>query len=394
MRRKTKLWEVFVTRFEEAYVQYRKRRLTGEEAGELLGMSGRHFRRLRRRYDEDGPSGLADRRLGKPSSRRRPAAEVAALCALYRSCYQGFNAQHFHEHLERHHGYKLSYTFTRLALQRAGEITPTKRRGGHRQRRPRRPMVGMMLHQDGSPHRWIPALERSFDLIVTMDDATSEIYSAFLVEEEGTMSSFQALAAVIETHGLCCSLYTDRGGHYFYTPEAAGPVDKTRLTQVGRALAQLGIEHIAAYSPEARGRSERMFGTLQGRLPNELRLAGITDVDAANRFLAEVYLPAHNTRFKVAAEQPNSVFVPDRAGAWRDILCVHEERQVSNDNTVSYKRLILQIPPDCHRHHYVKVKVRVHEYPDGHLAVFHGPRCLARYREDGKRLEHVQTQAA
>jgi Helix-turn-helix domain len=387
MRRTRMLWEVFVRRFEETYEQYRKGRLTGEEAGELLGLSGRQFRRLRRRYDEDGAAGLSDRRLGKASSRRRPAAEVAAMCALYRSRYQGFNAQHFHEHLERHHGYKLSYTFTRLALQRAGEITPTKQRGGHRQRRPRRPMVGMMLHQDGSPHRWIPALKRSFDLIVTMDDATSEIYSAFLVEEEGTQSSFQGLAAVIARHGLCCSLYTDRGGHYFYTPEAGGKVDRTRPTQVGRALAQLGIEHIAAYSPEARGRSERMFGTLQGRLPNELRLAGITDLDAANRFLAEVYLPAHNTRFKVAAEQPPSAFVPDRAGAWRDILCIHEERQVGNDNTVSYRRLILQIPPDGQRHHYVKVTVRVHEYPDGRLAIFHGPRCLARYDPKGRLLD-------
>jgi hypothetical protein len=388
------LWEVFVTRFEEAYVQYRKRRLTGEEAGELLGMSGRNFRRLRGRYEEDGPAGLADRRLGKPSARRRPAAEVAAMCALYRERYRGFNAKHFHEHLERRHGYKLSYSFTRLALQRAGEIAPTKQRGGHRQRRPRRPMVGMMLHQDGSSHRWIPALDRLFDLIVTLDDASNEIYSAFLVEQEGTMSSFQGLGQAIETRGLCCSLYTDRGGHYFHTPAAGGKVDKTKLTQVGRALAQLGIEHIPAYSPQARGRSERMFGTLQGRLPNELRLAGIADIDAANRFLAEVYLPAHNARFRVAAEQPSSAFVPDRAGAWRDILCVHEERVVGNDNTVSYNRLILQIPPDRHRHHYVKARVRVHEYPNGRLAVFHGPRCLARYTPDGKRLDHVQSQAA
>jgi hypothetical protein len=388
------LWENFVMRFEEAFSRHGKRWLTATEAGELLGISERHFRRLCGRYEEDGPAGLSDRRLGKPSPRRTPAAEVAAMCALYRSRYQGFNAKHFHEHLQRRHGYKLSYTFTRLALQRAGEIKRTRQRGGHRQRRPRRPLVGMMLHQDGSKHRWLPGIEEDLDLIVTMDDATNTIYSAFLVEEEGTMSTFRGLGEVFAAHGLPCSLYTDRGGHYFHTPAAGGKVDKTQLTQVGRALAQLGIEHIPAYSPEARGRSERMFGTLQGRLPNELRLAAIADIAAANRFIAEVYLPAHNERFKVAAEQPDSAFVPDRAGAHRDILCVQEERTVGNDNTVRYRNLALQLPPTPLRPHFVKAKVRVHDYPDGTLAVFHGPRCLARYTEDGKPIDHAQQQAA
>jgi hypothetical protein len=273
------------------------------------------------------------------------------------------------------------------------------RKGAHRKKRPRRPLPGLMLHQDGSPHRWIPALDRSFDLIVTMDDATSEIYSAFLVEEEGTMSSFVGLRAVIATHGLFCSLYSDRGGHYFTTPEAGGKVDEDNLTQVGRALAQLGIEHIPAYSPEARGRSERMFGTLQDRLPKELRLAGITTLEAANRFIAEVYLPRHNARFAVPASTPGSAFVPDPAGHWRDILCAQEERIVGNDNTVRYRRLSLQLPQSPLRPHFVKVRVRVHHYPDGTLAIFHGPRRLARYGADGQLLaatsdEHAQVRAA
>ena len=245
----------------------------------------------------------------------------------------------------------------------------------------------MMVHQDGSRHAWVPG--RWWDLIVTMDDATSTIYSAFFVDEEGTMSSFRALSEVIAAEGLFGSLYTDRATHYWHTPEAGGKVDKDKVTQVGRALMQLGIELIPAYSPEARGRSERMFGTLQKRLPQELRLAGITDMAEANRFLKELYLPLHNARFAVPAEGKGAAFVPF-AGALDDILCVHADRVVGNDNTVRYRRLILQIPPDRHRHHYVKARVRVHEYPDRTLALFHGPRCLARYNADGEPIETRQ----
>ena len=249
----------------------------------------------------------------------------------------------------------------------------------------------MMVHQDGSRHEWVPG--RWWDLIVTMDDATSTIYSAFFVDEEGTMSSFRALSEVIAAEGLFGSLYADRASHYWYTPEAGGKVAKDKATQVGRALMQLGIELIPAYSPEARGRSERMFGTLQKRLPQELRLAGITDMAEANRFLKALYLPLHNARFAVPAEGQGSAFVPF-TGALDDILCVHADRVVGNDNTVRYRGLTLQIPPDRHRHHYVKARVRVHEYPDGTLALFHGPRCLARYNADGEPIETPTRQAA
>ena len=249
----------------------------------------------------------------------------------------------------------------------------------------------MMLHQDGSTHEWVAG--QWWDLIVTMDDATSRTYSAFFVKEEGTMSTFRGLSEVISTVGLFCSLYTDRGSHYWHTPDAGGKVDKDNPTQVGRALAQLGIELIAAYSPEARGRSERMFGTLQKRLPQELRLAGITTMDAANRFLKETFLPEHNQRFAIAPEEPGSAFVPF-AGNLDNILCIQEDRTVGNDNTLRYKGLVLQIPEDRHRHHYVKAKVRVHEYTDGHLAVFHGPRRLAAYGADGAFKEKAKRQVA
>jgi hypothetical protein len=249
----------------------------------------------------------------------------------------------------------------------------------------------MMLHQDGSSHEWVAG--QWWDLIVTLDDATSEVYSGFFVPEEGTMSTFRALGEVIGDRGLFCSFYTDRGSHYWHTPKAGGKVDKDNPTQVGRALDQLGIAPIAGYSPEARGRSERMFGTLQKRLPQELRLAGITTMDEANRFLAKVFWPAHNARFAVSAEDAGSAFVPF-AGDLADILCIQDDRVVGNDNTVRYKGLTLQIPADRHRHHYVKATVRVHEYPDASLAVFHGPRCLARFDGAGTEIENPERKVA
>ena len=232
------------------------------EAAEVLGMSERQFRRYRERFEEEGEAGLVDRRLGKPSARRITRSEVDRMLGLYRTVYGGWNVKHFHEHGVRDHNFSWGYTWTKTQLHAAGLVERAKRRGAHRRKRERKPCEGMMLHQDGSRHGWLEG-QPALDLIVTMDDATSTIYSGFLVEEEGTASTFLGLLEVFTEHGLPCSLYTDRGSHYFYTAKAGEAVDKERLTQVGRALDRLGIEHIAAYSPEARGRSERMFGTLR-----------------------------------------------------------------------------------------------------------------------------------
>ena len=369
-------------RFENLLDRHERGELSQLEAAEMLGVSERTFRRWRERWREDGEEGLLDRRVGKPSPRRAPESELARARALYEEMYGGFTVKHFHEKLVKRHGYKLCYTVTRLALQQAGLVRPAKRRGAHRRKRPRRPMAGMLLHQDGSTHAWLPG-QAPLDLIVTLDDATNEIYSIFLVAQEGTASSFRALAETVGRCGLFCGLYTDRGSHYFHTPEAGGKVSKTQLTQVGRALAELGIEHIAAYSPEARGRSERLFRTLQDRLVKELALAGITEVEAANRFIAEVYLPEHNARFAVAAEQEGSAFVPCAPEQWREVLCRHETRQVGNDNTVTWRGRRLQIPPSRLRPHFVRAKVRLHEYPDGAVALFWGPHRLADFAPDG-----------
>ena len=391
MRRTEQVQGLRLMKFEEIYERTTSRLLSQYEAASILGVSERTFRRWRDRYEAEGAEGLYDRRLGRPSGRRVPADTVLAMLTLFDTRYWDFTAKHFWEKLVGEHDFGRSYNWVRMTLHAHGRIQVAPRRGAHRRKRERRPLPGMMLHQDGSSHQWVPG--QWWDLIVTMDDATSDIYSAFFVDEEGTMSTFEALDEVISEHGLFCSLYADRGAHYWHTPEAGGKVDKDKPTQVGRALGQLGIELIAAYSPEARGRSERMFGTLQKRLPQELRLAGITDMEAANRFLKEDFLPAHNARFAIQPEGEGTAFV-SFAGDLRDILCVREDRVVGNDNTVRYRKRVLQIPEDRHRHHYVKARVRVHEYPDGGLAIFHGPRCLAKYDAEGKPIREQKTIAA
>jgi transposase len=369
-------------RFEDILGRSERSELSQMEAAELLGISERTFRRWRDRHREDGLVGLDDRRL-VPSSRRAAVAEIERMLGLYRDLYGGFTVKHFHEQLRKRHNYTLGYTVTKLHLHREGLVVRAKKRSAHRKKRPRRPMVGMMLHQDASTHAWLPGDVRQYDLVVTMEDATSALYSAFLVDEEGTASSFRGLREVVATHGLFCSLYTDRGSHYFFTPEAGGKVSKTVLTQVGRALSQLGIEHIPAYSPQARGRSERVFRTLQDRLPKEFKLAGITSVEAADRWLRETFIAEHNARFAIGAEQEGSAFVADAAGAWREILCIQEDRTVGHDNTVKWEGLSLQLPPSRLRPHFVKATVRVHAYPDGCLAVFWGPHRLGDYNPKG-----------
>jgi len=369
-------------RFTDILGRSERSELSQMEAAELLGISERTFRRWRDRHRDAGEAGLADRRLA-PSLRRAPAAEIERMLGLYKDLYRDFTVKHFHEQLGKRHNYTLGYTVTKLHLHRAGLVPVAKHRSAHRKKRPRRPMVGMMLHQDASTHVWLTGGLIKHDLVITMDDATSEICSMFLVDQEGTASSLRGLAEVVSKHGLFCSLYTDRGSHYFLTPEAGGRVSKTVLTQVGRALKQLGIEHIAAYSPQARGRSERVFLTLQDRLPKELKLAGISTVETANVWLHESYLAEHNARFAVAAEQEGSAFVADAMGAWREILCIQEDRTVGNDNTVKWQRLSLQLPPSRLRAHFVKASVRVHEYPDGRLAVFWGPHRLGDYDAEG-----------
>src|SRR5450631_2138307 len=289
MRRTEAHQGVRMIKFSSILSRYEAAEFSQAEAAELLGIGERTFRRWRQRFEDEGEAGLLDRRLGKASGKRVPSDRSEEVEALYRTRYSGFTAKHFHEHLVRDHNFNWGYTWTKAFLQSKGLLDKAPRRGVHRRKRPRRPLPGMMLHQDGSRHAWL-AGQPAMDLIVTMDDATSEIYSAFLVEEEGTASTFRGLLEVFVRHGLALSLYTDRGSHYFRTDEAGGKVDRGKPTQVGRALAHLDVTHIAAYSPQARGRSERLFQTLQDRVPKELVLAGITTMDQANTWLRDTYI--------------------------------------------------------------------------------------------------------
>jgi transposase len=348
--------------------------LTQEEAARVLGVCDRTFRRYVCRYEEKGLEGLSDKRLTQASFRRAPVDEVMAVADRYKSLYRGWNVKHFYSKYWKEGGQR-SYSWVKNTLQSSSLVPKVSKRGVHRKHRERSPLPGMMLHQDGSTHEWVPG--KKWDLIVTMDDATSEHYSMLFVDEEGTVSSCEGVREVIVQQGLFSSLYTDRASHYWFTPKEGGKVSKTQLTQFGRAMKHLGIQMIAAYSPEARGRSERAFGTHQDRLVKELALHGITDMDAANRYLAQVYLPAFNAEFMQPASEEGSVFV----------LCEQDERTVSADNCVSFEGLKLQIPANRYRCHYVRVKVRVHRYFDGSLAIFHGPRKLTDYDQQGKPKE-------
>ena len=382
--------EVRMARVLSAIASHRAGRLSCVEAGELLGLSERHFRRLRDAYEDRGEEGLVDRRRGRVSALRVLEEEAAWMTELFKTRYFDFRIKHFHEQIQGQpmangKPFGRSYSWTKTALQLRGLTTKAPRRGVHRRKRERRPLPGMMLFQDGSKHAWL-GQGPDLDLIVTLDDATSAITSIFLCAQEGTASSFRGLKETIRAHGLFSSFYTDRGSHYFTTPKAGEKVDKTQPTQVGRALKQLNIAHIASYSPQARGRIERLWDTLQKRLPPLLRVNAITGMEAANLWLAEVYIKEHNARFAVESEEEGTAFIP-YVGDLDNILCVENERVAGLDNTVRYDGRCLQIPPNRKRHHFARTTIRVLEYLDGEIALFHGPREIARFHADGKLKE-------
>jgi transposase len=354
------------------------KRITWYQAAEILGISCRQMQRWQTRFRHEGYEGLFDRRRGIPSPKRVPLATVEEVLRLYQEQYFDFNVRHFHEKLSAEHNIKLSYTWVKQALQGAGLVKPRRKRGKHRKRRPRRPLPGMLLHIDASQHRWF-CDDRWYDLLVIMDDATSEIYYAQLVEEESTRTVMTALREVIEQKGLFCALYSDRASHFFLTPKAGEPVDHRRLTQVGRALQELNIQLIPAYSPQARGRSERGFGTWQGRLPQELRLRGITTIESANQFLRQHYLSEFNQRFSVTAIERGTAFGPLRRKDLDLVFSLHHERVVARDNTVSFANRNWQIERTKLRGTLAGCRVILHEHLDDTFSITFGPHVVGRY---------------
>lgn len=371
---------------QEVILRAMGKKISWGQAAEIIGLSDRSMRRWRQRYQEHGYDGLFDRRRGRPSPKRVPVETVEEVLQVYQERYPDFNVRHFHEKLREVHGIELSYTWVKLALQGAGLVKKARQRGVHRKRRPRRPLPGMLLHLDGSSHQWFQD-ERWYDLIEVLDDATSQTYYAQLVEEESTRTVMTALREVIEHQGLFCALYSDRASHFFVTPKAGGPVDPRRLTQVGRALKELGIQMIPAYSPQARGRSERRFGTWQGRLPQELRLAGIRTVEAANQFLRERYIPEINRKFAVPAAQGGHAFVPVGGQNLHRIFSVQQERVVAPDNTVRLGERLWQLERTRWRGTLAGCRVTICEHLDGQVTIVYGPHVVGQYTAEGKSLD-------
>jgi transposase len=370
-------------RVREVMLQAMAKKITWWQAAEILGVSARTMRRWKSHYDRHGFRGIRDKRKGKPSWRRVPMEEVNRVLALYREQYYDLNVRHFHEKLRENHETEWSYTWVKNVLQGAGLVKRYRSRPPHRKRRPRKGLPGMMLHIDGSHHGWFQD-GRWYDLIVILDDATSEIYYAQLVDDECTRTVMVALREVVENQGWFASIYSDRAGHFFQTPKAGGMVDTRQLTQVGRAMKELGIRMIPAYSPQARGRSERNFGTWQGRLPQELRLRQITTPEAANDFLRQCYIEEFNRKFARPAAHKGTAFVPLKRQDLDRVFSIHHERVVDNDNTVRWDNLVLQIERTRLRSTMADLDVIVYQHLDGTLSIGYGPHTVGRYTAAGE----------
>jgi transposase len=372
---------------QEVIARAMAKKLTWWEAAEIMGVTDRTMRRWRERIEEGGYTSLYDRRK-HPSPKRVAMEQAQRVLSLYQEKYFDFNVRHFHEKLASEHQIQLSYTWVKKALQLAGLVKTHKKRGTHRQRRPRRPIPGMMMHIDGSEHQWLAG--QWHDFIVVLDDATTEIYYAQLVDEESTLTVMAGLRAVIEKKGWFSSVYSDRASHFFHTPKAGQSVDKRNVTQVGRAMRELGIRMIPAYSPQARGRSERGFGTWQGRLPQELRLRGIESLEEANRFLHDSYIAEFNSKFTVAAAEPGTAFVPVERQDLDRVFAVQHERTVNKDNTIQFANHIWQLHQTAFRSTLAGCHVLVYEHMDRTFTVAYGPHVLARFTAAGDPLPRAE----
>src|SRR5215831_140469 len=369
---------------QEVFMQAMAKKITWMQAAEIMGVTDRTMRRWKRRHEKHGY--VLDQRWGRRSEKKVPVETIEKVLGLYRDRYFDFSVRHFHEKLREEHHIQLSYTWVKKALQAAGLVAKTRDRRVHRKRRPRRPLPGMLLHIDGSHHQWFQD-DRWLDLLVILDDATSEIYYAQLVEDECTRTVMAALRAVIERLGLFCALYSDRAGHFFHTPKAQQQVDRRQLTQVGRAMNDLGIQMIPAYSPQARGRGERSFGTWQGRLPQELRLRGIQTLSEANAFLRQTYIAEFNSKFMVRAAESGTAFMPIQHHDLNRVFAIQHERTVAKDNTIQFANYVWQLEKTPLRVTFAGCHVMVYQHLDGSFSVGYGPHRLAGFDSSGKAIE-------
>ena len=378
-------WER-IMKIQDVFSKAHHHKITWKEAAEILGVNDRTVRRWKQIVEQNGYEGLLDQRTKRPSPRKAPESISSQALKLYRDIYREWNVKHFHEQLIKY-GISYKYTWVKNLLQGAGYVEVKHRKSKHRLRRERKPLIGMMLHIDGSEHEWIHDLSpQKQSLILIPDDANNDIYYAKLAPEETTRECMLGLYHVVVTKGIFCSLYSDRAGHFFHTPKAGGKVDLANLTQIGRALHELGIEPIPAYSPEARGRSERFNRTWQDRLPKELKLHGIKTIPDANRYILETFLPNYRKNFLKTSTQKGSAFVPYRGKDLNLIFSIKEQRTVAPDNTIHWNNLILQIQPSQFRCSFVKCKVTVHEHLDQTITVVYGPHIIGRFNQNGTPL--------
>ncbi|MEO7165308.1 MAG: ISNCY family transposase [Bdellovibrionia bacterium] len=371
--------------------------LTWVQVAETLQLSSRQVRRIRKRFENAGPAGLLDKRILRHSWNKVPERTIQKVLQLYREEYFDYNVKHFHEKLQSEHNVKQSYPWTLYTLQHAGLVSKNQKRDPHRKKRERRPLEGMMLHLDGSTHNWIGNAGPKWDLLATVDDATNEVYDAFFTAQEDTRSVLKIVHQTVEKKGVFCSLYTDRGTHFVYTPKAGEKHDSTIRTQCQRALDQLGIQLILAYSPQARGRGERLWRTFQGRIPQEFRRQNITTMEAANKYLSEVFIPEYNLRFKKSPKEEGSVFLSPPAGVDLNLVfSIRHDRMVNPDNTISYKRKTFQLPPSSLRYSFARCKVQVHEHLDGRYTVTYGAHKICTFNAEAEVVTetHVKRKAA
>jgi transposase len=355
------------------------------QASEILGISARQMGRIKWKYERYGFKAFEDGRYGRAPWNRVSVEQVKLILKLYRENYFDFNTKHFHEKLSDEHHIVQSYSWVKNILQEAGLVAKEKKKGKHRRKRERRPLVGMMLHLDGSSHHWLGDNKPKWDLLVIFDDANSESYDGIFVPEEDTRSVMQMVRSVVDNKGVFCSLYTDRASHFVFTPKAGGKPDKSIRTQCQRVLDQLGIRLIPAFSPQARGRGERLWKTIQGRLPQELRLAGVETIEQANRYLKEVFIPDLNKRFCVEPKEKGSAFVPVLEGLdLNRVFSLQYERVVKNDNTVAFKNMTLQIPESAVRFNFARCTMTVYEHLDKTISTGYGPHIIGRYSPQGE----------
>ena len=355
------------------------------QAADILGVSPRTIRRMHARYRKFGVDGLMDKRRGSPSGRRVPYEVLELVLKLYRESYFDFNVKHFYDHLVRDYDFKYSYNWLRMTLQEAGLVSKKKGRGKHRKRRERRSLFGQMLHLDGSDHEWLSLCpgERQV-LLLVLDDATGKNLVGFLCDAESTKNCMGVMREVVEKFGIAAQLYTDRGSVYWHTKKAGGKVDKENPTQFGRAMDRLGIEMIPGYSPQARGRGERWNHTWQDRLVSELRQLGIDNIEDANCYIRDFFIPDVNRRFSVQAKREQSAFVSANGAVLDRIFAIrYDDRKVQLDNTVRANSLVFQIEKSPFRHNFCKCTVDVYEHLNGSYSIVWKGRTIGRYDSEG-----------